>query len=190
MDRHYINASKMEKYEHILFFNQIDSTAIGKVGGKNASLGEMYSQLNPLGINISNGFAVTSKAYRLFRKANNLEKPLQGLMDALDTKNYSNLSAIGEKARALIESATIPQEIIDEIQTAYSELGKQCGIITLNVAVRSSASSEDLPTASFAGQIPARVLRHAGIYSGGIRRKSRPRRRPTARRSRFRGRAG
>ena len=143
----------MATYEHILFFNQISISDIGKVGGKNASLGEMYNQLNPIGINIPNGFAVTAEGYRLFRKANNLEKPLEDLLLSLDTKEYSNLSSIGQKARNLILSASIPDEIRNEIQIAYQSLSEQCGTNTLNMAVRSSATSEDLPTASFAGQM-------------------------------------
>ncbi|MFV8466132.1 phosphoenolpyruvate synthase [Flavobacterium sp. LB1P62] len=143
----------MAKYEHILFFSQIGINAIDKVGGKNASLGEMYNQLNPKGINIPNGFTITAAGYRLFRKINNLEKPLKELLLALDTKEYSNLSSIGEKARNLILSATIPNEIRDEIDTAYQSLSQQCGSNNLDVAVRSSATSEDLPTASFAGQM-------------------------------------
>ena len=67
----------MANYKYILFFNQIGITAIGKVGGKNASLGEMYNQLNPIGITIPNGFALTANGYRLFSKKNNLEKPLK-----------------------------------------------------------------------------------------------------------------
>lgn len=144
---------RMEKYKYILFFNKISIGAINKVGGKNASLGEMYNQLNPIGINIPNGFALTAKAYRLFRKRNNLEKPLNDLLFALDTKEYSNLSATGAKARALILSAPIPEEIYTEIHTAYQSLSQQCGIQNLGVAVRSSATSEDLPSASFAGQM-------------------------------------
>ncbi|CAM4062183.1 phosphoenolpyruvate synthase [Flavobacterium sinopsychrotolerans] len=143
----------MANYKHILFFNQIGIEALSEVGGKNASLGEMYNQLNPIGIAIPNGFAITAEAYRLFRKQNNLEQPLQELLLSLDTKEYSNLSAIGEKARKLILSATIPSEIRDEINTAYQSLGEQCGINNLNVAVRSSATSEDLLSASFAGQM-------------------------------------
>ncbi|WP_035671137.1 phosphoenolpyruvate synthase [Flavobacterium sp. 83] len=143
----------MAKYKHILFFNQIGIEAISKVGGKNASLGEMYNQLNPKGINIPNGFTVTANGYRLFRKMNNLEKTLKDLLLSLDTKDYSNLSSIGEKARNLILSATIPDEIQVEIDTAYQYLSKQCGVNNLDVAVRSSATSEDLPTASFAGQM-------------------------------------
>ena len=143
----------MTQYKHILFFNEIGIDAIGKVGGKNASLGEMYTQLNPIGISIPNGFAVTAAGYRLFRKTNKLEKPLQDLMQSLDTKQYSNLSSIGEKARNLILSATIPDEILNEIDAAYQSLSEQCGTNNLDVAVRSSATSEDLPTASFAGQM-------------------------------------
>ncbi|SFF05687.1 phosphoenolpyruvate synthase [Flavobacterium xueshanense] len=143
----------MKKYKHILFFNQIGIESLSKVGGKNASLGEMYNQLNPIGIVIPNGFAVTAEAYRLFRKENNLEQPLQELLMSLDTKDYSNLSFIGEKARNLILSATIPEETRAEIELAYQSLGEQCGTSTLDVAVRSSATSEDLPTASFAGRM-------------------------------------
>ncbi|MBP2284652.1 pyruvate,water dikinase [Flavobacterium sp. CG_23.5] len=143
----------MENYKYILFFKKISINAISKVGGKNASLGEMYNQLNPIGINIPNGFALTAKAYRLFRKRNKLEKPLNDLLFILDTKEYSNLSVIGEKARALILAAPIPEEIKIEIQTAYQSLSEQCGINNLGVAVRSSATSEDLPSASFAGQM-------------------------------------
>lgn len=143
----------MANYKFILFFNQIGIESIGKVGGKNASLGEMYNQLNPIGIHIPNGFAVTAEAYRLFRKTNNLEKPLGDLIRSLDTAQYRNLSTIGEKARNLILSATIPEEIQTEIKEAYQLLSTQCGIQNLDVAVRSSATSEDLPTASFAGQM-------------------------------------
>ncbi|MDP3681628.1 MAG: phosphoenolpyruvate synthase [Flavobacterium sp.] len=143
----------MGKYKYILFFDQIGIDAIGKVGGKNASLGEMYNQLNPIGIRIPNGFAVTAEGYRLFRKMNNLEKPLKDLLFSLDTQHYSNLSSIGEKARSLILSAAIPDEIRDEIYAAYQSLSEQSNSNTLDVAVRSSATSEDLPTASFAGQM-------------------------------------
>ncbi|PWA05818.1 phosphoenolpyruvate synthase [Flavobacterium psychrotolerans] len=143
----------MTTLKHILFFNQITIETISEVGGKNASLGEMYNQLNPIGINIPNGFALTAEAYRLFREANHLEKPLEDLLFSLDTKQYSNLSSIGEKARSLILSASIPDKIRDEIDTAYQLLSEQCETSNLNVAVRSSATSEDLPTASFAGQM-------------------------------------
>ena len=143
----------MATSKHILFFNQISITDIAKVGGKNASLGEMYNQLNPIGINIPNGFAITAEGYRLFCESNYLEKPLEDLLFSLDKKEYSNLSNIGQKARNLILLATIPEEIRDEITTAYKELSKLCGTDNLGVAVRSSATSEDLPSASFAGRM-------------------------------------
>ena len=149
----YLNPINMTISKHILFFNQISISDIGKVGGKNASLGEMYCRLNPIGIKIPNGFALTAEGYRLFRKENNLEKPLEDLLLSLDTKEYSNLSSIGEKARNLILSATISQEIGNDIRAAYQELCKQCEINNLDVAVRSSATSEDLPSASFAGRM-------------------------------------
>ena len=144
---------KMTNSNHILFFKQINIADIAKVGGKNASLGEMYNQLNPKGIGIPNGFALTADAYRLFRKQNNIEQQLNDLLLSLDTLHYSNLTSIGETARALILSGTFPTEIIDAVNQAYQKLSAQCGIKNLDVAVRSSATAEDLPTASFAGRM-------------------------------------
>jgi len=143
----------MNKSNYILFFNQISNTDISKVGGKNASLGEMYNQLNPKGIGIPNGFALSADAYRLFREQNNIEKKLNDLLLSLDTENYSNLVSIGETARALILSGTFPKEIIDAVNEAYQNLSAECKIENLDVAVRSSATAEDLPTASFAGRM-------------------------------------
>lgn len=143
----------MKPIKHILFFNQISINDIAKVGGKNASLGEMYNQLNPKGIGIPNGFALSADAYRFFRKHNNIEQQLNDLLLSLDTENYANLTAIGETARALIFSGVFPNEIIDAINDAYQTLSDNCGIKNLDVAVRSSATAEDLPTASFAGRM-------------------------------------
>jgi pyruvate,water dikinase len=143
----------MKNLNHILFFNQININDISKVGGKNASLGEMYNQLNSKGINIPNGFALTASSYRLFRLINNLEKPLNDLLLSLDTIHYINLSTVGEKSRSLIMDGTFPHEIIDEINQAYKILSNECGIVNLDVAVRSSATAEDLASASFAGRM-------------------------------------
>ncbi|MBK8845892.1 MAG: phosphoenolpyruvate synthase [Bacteroidetes bacterium] len=143
----------MKPIKQILFFNQISITDIAKVGGKNASLGEMYNQLNPKGIGIPNGFALTADAYRLFRKYNNIEQQLNDLLFSLETENFSNLIAIGETSRALILSAAFPNEIIEAVNEAYQTLSDNCGIKNLDVAVRSSATAEDLPTASFAGRM-------------------------------------
>lgn len=141
----------MKKY--ILFFDEISIKDVTKVGGKNASLGEMYHALNPQGISIPNGFALTAEAFRVFLNNNNLNDPLNDLFSSLDTKHYSNLISLGETARNLIASATIPSEIIDAVQQAYKVLSNECGINNLNVAVRSSATAEDLPAASFAGSM-------------------------------------
>ena len=92
----------MKSVDHILFFDQINIADIAKVGGKNASLGEMYNQLNPKGLGIPNGFALTADAYRLFREHNGIEQQLNDLLLSLDTIHYSNLTAIGETARTLI----------------------------------------------------------------------------------------
>ena len=143
----------MKNNNLLLFFSEIDIKDIPIVGGKNASLGEMYNQLNPIGINIPNGFALTANAYHLFCSKNNLEKILKDLLFSLDTVSYSNLEAIGEKARTLVLAGTFPQEIIDEVNQAYKKLAIDCGIPNLDVAVRSSATAEDLPTASFAGRM-------------------------------------
>ncbi len=143
----------MQLQKYILLFDQISITDIAKVGGKNASLGEMYNQLNPKGIGIPNGFALTADAYRLFLKQNNIEQRLYELLLSLDTEHYSNLTAIGETTRALILSGTFPTEIIEAVNEAYQTLSRDCGIKNLDVAVRSSATAEDLPTASFAGRI-------------------------------------
>jgi pyruvate,water dikinase len=143
----------MKNSRHILFFDKININDIEKVGGKNASLGEMYNQLSPLGISIPNGFAITADVYRLFRKENNIESVLTELLLSLDSKNYSNLTEIGENTRQYILSAKLSPEIKKEIQNAYQSLCKQSGIENLSVAVRSSATAEDLPSASFAGRM-------------------------------------
>jgi pyruvate, water dikinase len=121
----------MKKLPNILFFDQIAITDIATVGGKNASLGEMYNQLNPKGIGVPNGFALTANAYLLFRQHNKLEQPLNDLLLSLNTTNYSNLSTIGEQARKLILAGTFPTEIIDALQEAYTRLSNDCGIKNL-----------------------------------------------------------
>lgn len=143
----------MKKPNYIIFFSQIGIADIAKVGGKNASLGEMYNQLNLKGISIPNGFALTADAYRLFCKYNGIEHQLNHLLLSLDTKHFSNLTSIGETARALILSGLFPTTIIDEVNNAYQTLSHYSGIHNLDVAVRSSATAEDLPTASFAGRM-------------------------------------
>jgi pyruvate,water dikinase len=131
-------------------FRQIGMKDLAKVGGKNASLGEMYCHLSAKGVAIPNGFATTAGAWQAFIAANQLQNPLEKLFDDLDTKDFSNLAEIGRKARDLILGGKLPEEVQKAILAAYQELDPE---MTLSVAVRSSATAEDLPTASFAGQL-------------------------------------
>jgi len=139
----------MKKYT--LPFNQLSNSQVALVGGKNASLGEMFNQLSPKGIKIPDGFATTSEAYWLFLDENNIRVKLTDLMDKIDLKEFSNLKEIGSEARALVLNAVIPEQIANEIKLAYRNLYAEHKI-EIEVAVRSSATAEDLPTASFAGQ--------------------------------------
>ena len=131
-------------------FNKINLSHLSLVGGKNASLGEMYNKLGSFGIDVPDGFAVTVDSYRLFLSENKLTEKLEELLHQIDSKTLSNLPDIALKCRQLVSAATIPQEIKNEITKAYNNLsGSQ---LNFSVAVRSSATAEDLPTASFAGQ--------------------------------------
>lgn len=134
--------------EYIRKFSELGIKDIAEVGGKNASLGEMFTQLTPKGILIPKGFAITVAAYKYFISCNHLEEPLAELMKALDTDKYNNLSEIGTKARALVMSGRMAKELSMAIIAAYEVMfddGEQ------EVAVRSSATAEDLPESSFAG---------------------------------------
>lgn len=131
-------------------FDQIGIDDVPEVGGKNASLGELYSKLSGTGIRVPFGFAITAIAFRRFLDVNGLNEPLRQLMQQLDRSAYSNLREIGQQARSLLLSAALPDEVIDPIRGAYKQFckGEEC----FEVAVRSSATAEDLPEASFAGQ--------------------------------------
>ncbi|MGB5272214.1 MAG: phosphoenolpyruvate synthase [Eudoraea sp.] len=137
----------MKKY--IKYFDEIGIQDIPQVGGKNASLGEMYNKLTSQGLKVPNGFATTSEAYWNFLDENSLRKPLQITLAQLDTENYYNLNEIGAKARKLILGGKMSSDLARKIIEAYQNLyeNEQCA-----VAVRSSATAEDLPDASFAGQ--------------------------------------
>src|SRR6266496_557735 len=137
----------MDKF--IIKYSEISMTDTAKVGGKNASLGEMFSQLSSKGLRIPDGFATTAFAFRNFLEENKLRDPLQRLIDQLDKNNFSNLKDVGAQAREIILSAKIPQQLQQAILQAYKELSANQN---MEVAVRSSATAEDLPQASFAGQ--------------------------------------
>ncbi len=135
--------------ELIKKFTDLSIDDVPIVGGKNASLGEMFNELSSEGVQVPDGFATTSEAFWSFLKANDLEEKLKRLMKEIDHENYSNLQEKGQQARQLILNAKMPQDLSEAIQKAYQELGKN---EDFRVAVRSSATAEDLPQASFAGQ--------------------------------------
>lgn len=141
----------MKSESFILWFENVSIEDVEYVGGKNAALGEMYSKLNPLGINIPNGFAVTAYAYRYFLKNAGLEEKIKQTLKGLNTKNIPELQKRGALVRKFILNAELPKDLEEAIGEAYGKLEKTYGK-NVDVAVRSSATAEDLPGASFAGQ--------------------------------------
>ncbi len=137
---------------HILWFDEIKITDIPLVGGKNASLGEMYTGLKNKHIAVPNGFAITARAYWDFFEAHGLDKAIKKEIKGLNVLDVKKLAKVGKRVRELIIAAEFPLELQKEITKAYEELRKKEGVAHLSVAVRSSATAEDLPDASFAGQ--------------------------------------
>lgn len=135
----------------ILWFDQVGIEDVGLVGGKNASLGEMYRNLTPQGVKVPNGFAVTAYAYRYFVEKTGLKDRIHQILQGLNTKDMHNLSMKGQQVRDVILKAEFPEELKNCIIEAYGHMCIQYGPDT-DVAVRSSATAEDLPDASFAGQ--------------------------------------
>ncbi len=135
----------------VLWFDELSIDDIPLVGGKNASLGEMYRTLTPKGVRIPNGFAVTAAAYRFFLYKAGIGDQMKSILKGLDVHNMRQLAERGRKVRELIQHAEFPDELREAIEASYHELCKEYGANT-DVAVRSSATAEDLPDASFAGQ--------------------------------------
>ncbi len=140
-----------KKKPFILWFDQISYKDVPLVGGKNASLGEMYSKLSAKGIKVPYGFAVTAEAYRYFIQENHLDNKIRNILKGLDTRDVKDLQARGKKVRNLILRAKMPPALEEEIKKAYAKMEELYGK-DVDVAVRSSATAEDLPDASFAGQ--------------------------------------
>ena len=140
-----------QQNNYIRWFNELTIDDIPLVGGKNASLGEMIRELIPQGINIPNGFAVTAEAYRYILDEAGAWKELHSALDDLDADNMVDLANCARKAREIIYAAPLPSLLEQQILAAYRQLQVQYGE-DLSLAVRSSATAEDLPTASFAGQ--------------------------------------
>ena len=135
----------------ILWFDQLGIDDVPLVGGKNASLGEMYRELAGRGVKVPNGFAVTARAYHYLLDKNSAKDQVKQILSDLNTQDMHNLAERGEKVRALIKGLEFPPELRDPILDAYHGLCSEYGENT-DVAVRSSATAEDLPDASFAGQ--------------------------------------
>ncbi|WP_373072774.1 phosphoenolpyruvate synthase [Sulfurimonas sp.] len=137
---------------YIRFFNELSIGDVPQVGGKNASLGEMYNELTSQNINIPNGFATTSEAYWLLLSQDDLKEKIYETLKNIDAKNTKELQDKGKKVRELILNTKMPKELEDEIKNAYTKLSKEYSSDSTDVAVRSSGTAEDLPDASFAGQ--------------------------------------
>ncbi|MFW6310200.1 MAG: phosphoenolpyruvate synthase [Prolixibacteraceae bacterium] len=132
-------------------FEELDNSNTKEVGGKNASLGEMFRELSSKGINIPDGFATSAEAYWKFIKENEIESKLKETLSSLKADDSEQLKEVGEKCRKLVMGSEIPQDIKDSILKGYKNLKKREKELS-GVAVRSSATAEDLPHASFAGQ--------------------------------------
>lgn len=146
----------MQKNEkNVLWFEEIEYSDTALVGGKNASLGEMYSKLREKGVNLPNGFTLTAKAYWHFLKKNGIDVKLKETFAKLNVKDIKSLQETGKTARELILQADFPEDLKQEILSSYRKLSQEAGEAEKGavVAVRSSATAEDLKGASFAGQM-------------------------------------
>jgi len=136
----------------VLWLDQLRMTDLGKVGGKNASLGEMIGNLAKLGVSVPGGFATTADAFQQYLEKSGLAKRIQQRLDGLDVDHVDTLVAAGKEIRNWIVDTALPAELEQAIRDAYIKLCRDAGSNDIAVAVRSSATAEDLPDASFAGQ--------------------------------------
>ena len=140
-----------KKENFVKWYGEVGIADVPSVGGKNAALGEMYSNLVPLGVRVPDGFALTADAYRHFFKETGLDEKIKEILSDINTKDIHNLQIRGKKVREAILEAVLPQNLQDAVARSYEKLGEKYGKNS-DVAVRSSATAEDLPGASFAGQ--------------------------------------
>jgi pyruvate,water dikinase len=136
--------------ENVLWFNELNMSDVDRVGGKNASLGEMISNLANAGVNVPGGFATTASAYRSFLIDTGLKAKIDSALDALDVEDVNELARVGKQVRDWVMEQKLPESLEIDVLKAYEELAVN-GVDAV-VAVRSSATAEDLPDASFAGQ--------------------------------------
>ncbi len=141
-----------KQHQFVLWFDQLGIDDVGLVGGKNASLGEMYRTLTKRGVRVPNGFAVSAYAYRYLLERAGVREHIKAALKGLNVKDVANLSERGRTVRNIILGCEFPADLRKEITTAYSRLCREFGGDEVDVAVRSSATAEDLPDASFAGQ--------------------------------------
>lgn len=146
------DTAQKKSSEHVLWFDSIGINDIPRVGGKNASLGEMIGNLTSKGIKVPEGFATTTSAFRRFVEAAGLKDKIKAALAEVDPDNPSDVAERGKKVRAAFLEAEFPDELKREIGYSYWELGRKLKIQNPSVAIRSSATSEDLAGASFAGQ--------------------------------------
>ncbi len=142
----------MAKKTFIKFFSELSIKDVPIVGGKNASLGEMYGKLKKQGVRVPNGFATTAAAYDYFLKETGIKKKIQTILSGLNTADVKDLMKRGAAVRRVILQAKFPADLEEAIIKAYQKLAKNYNKKLVDVAVRSSATAEDLPDASFAGQ--------------------------------------
>lgn len=136
----------------IRWFRELDQTQISVVGGKNANLGELVKHLGPLGVRVPNGFALVADAFRRHLREARLEDEIYAALDRLDVRDVAALARAGRAIRERVRAAPLPTDVEAELLAAYDALSRQSGEPATDVAVRSSATAEDLPEASFAGQ--------------------------------------
>ena len=139
------------KNTHILWMNKIGMEDVPQVGGKNAALGELIRSVVPKGVRVPKGFCVTADAYYYFLKQTGLDNFIAKTLAGLNTKNFKELSRCGKLVRDAIRSTPLPADLEKEIAISYAQMEKEYGK-NVDVAVRSSATAEDLPGASFAGE--------------------------------------
>ena len=137
---------------YVIWFENLRMTDVESVGGKNASLGEMISQLTEKGVRVPGGFATTAAAYRAFLAHNGLHERITAALDALDVDDVTELARVGKEIRQWILETPFPEQLNTEIETAWNKMVADANGAAISVAVRSSATAEDLPDASFAGQ--------------------------------------
>ena len=137
---------------YVLNFSEVSADDVALVGGKCSSLGELFHQLTSQGVRSVDGFSTTTFAYNRLLETGGLRKHLQKLLKGLDTNNLDELARVGSKARSMMLETPFPEDVQAAILQAHADLGKRIGKKTFEVAVRSSATAEDLPDASFAGQ--------------------------------------